>query len=282
MSYVILGARGQLGFAFQQKLAGAAVALTRAQADLTEPEKLRVCLEKLRPSTVINCAAYNHVDPAEQHPLPALAVNGWGVSNLARICARLDCVLIHFSTDYVFGRDQDRHTPYTEDDAPGPVNVYGHSKLAGEFAVAALCPRHFLIRTSGLYGPGGLGGKGGNFVDTVLALARANQPIRVVRNQLSCPTFTLDLVEATLALVATGRFGLYHLTNAGPCNWLEFATRVFSLAGVQANLEAVTSADLSRPAQRPRYSVLANNRYQELGLPPLRQVQAALASYVQR
>ena len=140
------------------------------------------------PDVVVNCAAYNFVDKAESEPDAAFAVNAWGVRDLARVCRDLDCVLVHFSTDYVFGLDSGRARPYAETDAPGPVSVYGLSKLAGEYLVRALCPRHFVIRTCGLYGVWGSGGKGGNFVETMLRVAGQGKPLRVVDDQICTPS----------------------------------------------------------------------------------------------
>jgi dTDP-4-dehydrorhamnose reductase len=280
MKYAVLGAAGQLGRDLCPRLAGEVVPLTRAQADLTRPETLRAVLGELRPDVVVNCAAYNLVDRAEAEPEAAFAVNAWGVRSLAVVCRDLDCVLVHFSSDYVFGLDEGRRTPYAEADAPGPVGVYGLSKLAGEYLVRALCPRHLVVRTCGLYGVWGSGGKGGNFVETMLRLAGQGRPLRVVADQVCTPSYTADVAAATAALVQTGRFGLYHLTNAGSCSWHEFARAVFELAGVRADLSTTTSREYGAPARRPGYSVLASDGYEALGLPPLRPWPEALAAYL--
>src|SRR5947209_8068044 len=222
MKYVVLGAAGQLGRDLCPRLAGEVVALTRERADLTRPETLRAVLAELRPDVVINCAAYNFVDRAETEPEAAFAVNAWGVRALAAACRDLGCVLAHFSTDYVFGLDEARRTPYAEADAPGPVSVYGLSKVAGEYLVRAACPRHFVIRTCGLYGVWGSGGKGGNFVETMLRLAGQGKPLPVVADQTCTPSYTADVAAAAAALVQTGQYGLYHLTNAGSTTWHDF------------------------------------------------------------
>src|SRR5262249_54147366 len=154
------GAAGQLGRDLCPRLSGEVVPLGRPQADLTRPDPLRALLTELRPDAVINCAAYNFVDKAETEPEAAFAVNAWGVRVLATICRDLDCTLVHISTDYVFGVEPSRRIPYDEMDAPGPVSVYGLSKLAGEYLVRSLCPKHFVVRTCGLYGVWGSGGKG--------------------------------------------------------------------------------------------------------------------------
>src|SRR5205823_3809510 len=143
------------------------VPLTRADADLSHPADLRRLLDAVRPAVVVNCAAYNFVDRAESEPEAAFAVNAWAVRELALVCRDQGALLVHFSTDHVFGLDDTRRHPWREDDAPGPVSVYGLSKLSGEYLVRALCPRHLVIRTCGLYGQPGGGGKGGNFVLTM-------------------------------------------------------------------------------------------------------------------
>ena len=172
--YAVLGANGQLGRDLCPRLPGDVVALSRTGAptiDLTQPESLVRLFDGVRPDVVINCAAYNFVDRAESEPHEAFAVNAWGVRELARLCGLRDCLLVHFSTDYVFGLDATRRQPWTESDAPGPISVYGLSKLAGEYLVRMMCPRHLVLRTCGLYGVWGSGGKGGNFVETMLRLA---------------------------------------------------------------------------------------------------------------
>lgn len=281
MKYAVLGAFGQLGRDLCPRLSGEVVALSRARLDLTRPETIRPALEELRPDVFVNCAAYNFVDKAEAEPEAAFAVNAWGVRTLALVCRDLGCVLMHFSTDYVFGLDETRRTPYAETDAPGPVSVYGLSKLAGEYVVRANCPRHFVVRTCGLYGVHGSGGKGTNFVETMLRVADQGKPLRVVADQTLTPSYTADVAAAAAALVQTDRYGLYHLTNRGACSWFEFAAAIFELAGVNADLGPTTSQAYAAPARRPSYSVLANGAYDALSLPLPRPWRAALAAYLE-
>lgn len=281
MKYAVLGAAGQLGRDLCPRLQGDVTPLTRDRADLTRPESLRATLTELRPDVVVNCAAYNFVDRAESEPEAAFAVNGWGVRSLAALCQELGSALVHFSTDYVYGLDEERRTPWSETDAPGPVSVYGLSKLAGEYLVRASCSRHFVIRTCGLYGVWGSGGKGGNFVETMLRVASQGKPLRVVADQVCTPSFTVDVAAAVAALVPTGRYGLYHITNAGSCSWHEFAATIFRLAGVRAELAPITSREYGAPARRPNYSVLGMTACESLGLAPLRPWPAALAAYLQ-
>jgi dTDP-4-dehydrorhamnose reductase len=242
---------------------------------------LRSTLAELRPDVVVNCAAYNFVDKAESEPEAAFAVNAWGVRALATVCRDLGCTLVHFSTDYVFGLDEQRTTPYGEADAPGPVSVYGLSKLAGEYLVRAHCPRHFVIRTCGLYGVWSSGGKGNNFVEAMLRRATAGQPLRVVTDQVCTPSYTVDVAVATAALIGTEQFGLYHLVNSGCCTWHEFARTIFELAQLKVEPAPITSAEFASPARRPAYSVLATDKYAALGLSPLRPWRQALAAYLE-
>jgi dTDP-4-dehydrorhamnose reductase len=281
MRYAVLGAGGQLGRDLCPLLPGEVFPLDRARADLTRTDTLRAVFAELRPDVVVNCAAYNLVDRAESEPQAAFAVNAWGVRELAVLCRDHGSTLVHFSTDYVFGLDESRRTPLAETDPPGPVNVYGLSKLAGEYLVRALCPRHVLVRTCGLYGVWGSGGKGTNFVETMLRLAAQGKPLRVVDDQTLTPSYTADVARAAVGLLAAGRPGLYHLTNAGACTWYQFARAVFDLAGVPAELGPITSAQFAAPARRPAYSVLDPAAPRALGLPPLRPWREALAAYLE-
>ncbi|HVS34058.1 MAG TPA: dTDP-4-dehydrorhamnose reductase [Gemmataceae bacterium] len=280
MKYALLGAGGQLGHDLQSRLPGQVAAWTRAQADLTQPAAMRAAVEALRPDVVVNCAAYNLVDKAESDPAAAFAVNAWGVRDLAMTCRDLDCTLVHFSTDYVFGLDHSRRAPWTETDAPGPVSVYGLSKLSGEYLVRAICPRHFVVRTCGLYGVWGAGGKGGNFVETMLRRASEGKPLRVVQDQWCSPTYTADLAAAAASLTGTDSYGLYHLTNSGSCSWYDFAEAILETAGVQGDLAPITSREFGAAARRPTYSVLARTGYERLGLPAMRPWREALTAYL--
>lgn len=282
MKTVVIGSAGQLGRDLVSILPGEVVSLTRADADLTDAVTMRKCLEAYRPQRVFNCAAYNLVDRAESEPQVAFAVNAWGPKALAEICRDLDATLVHFSTDYVFGLDAARQSPWKVDDAPGPVSAYGLSKLTGEYWVRMMCPKHFVIRTCGLYGLGGQGGKGGNFVETMLRMATRGKPLRVVNDQRCCPSFTADVASAAIALADTAKFGLYHLTNSGACTWYEFAAEIFRQAGIAADWTPISSVEYGAAAQRPMYSVLDNAKAVAAGVTRLRDWKAALGDYLSR
>lgn len=283
MRYAVLGAAGQLGRDLCPRLPGEVIPLSRngsPAVDLARPESLHAIFDDVRPDVVINCAAYNFVDRAESEPQEAFAVNTWGVRELARLCREHDCLLVHFSTDYVFGLDTARRQPWRESDAPGPVSVYGLSKLAGEYFVRASCPRHLVIRTCGLYGVWGSGGKGGNFVETMLRLAGQGKPLRVVHDQTCTPSYTVDVAETTVALLQADRPGLYHVTNSGSCTWYELARTIFELSGVQTNLSPIPTSEYPTPARRPVYSVLDHAALGALGIPAPRPWCEALAAYL--
>lgn len=282
MRIAVLGAGGQLGRDLCPRLGGDVMPLTRDRVDLTRLDTLRTAFAEIKPDMVINCAAYNLVDQAESDPQTALSVNTLAVRELARLCRDCDCTLVHFSTDYVFGIDESRRQPWSESDAPGPVNAYGLSKLAGEYFVRSICPRHYVIRTCGLYGLSGSGGKGGNFVETMLRCAELGKPLRVVADQVCTPTSTVALADAVTRLIVAGPYGLYHLTCGGECSWHDFAATIFHMAEISAQLEPIASKDRNDPARRPVYSVLANEANRRAGLPPLPTWQEALAAYLRQ
>lgn len=280
MKIAVLGSQGQLGRDLCPRLPGEVVPLTRTDIDLTRPDTIAPALAAHRPAVLVNCAAYNFVDRAETEPDTAFAANAWGVRELAKACAAVGCKLVHFSTDYVFGLDAARTTPFTEDDPPGPVGVYGLSKLAGEYVVRSTLADHLVIRTCGLYGVWGSGGKGGNFVETMLRVAGQGKPLRVVADQHCTPSYTADVADATAGLIRAGATGLFHVTSGGSCSWHELAAEIFRQSGVRADLTPITSEEFAAPARRPPYSVLSNTKLAAAGVTPPREWRAALAAYL--
>jgi dTDP-4-dehydrorhamnose reductase len=284
---LLLGANGQLGTDLRRVLPAAALApLTRTDLDVTVPGAVERALDAHAPAWVVNTAAFHRVDDIEADDSKArlaFAVNAVAVGQLAQACMRRGTRLLHLSTDYVFsgGFDGGPPGPYAEDAPPAPVNAYGRSKLEGERRIRDASLDHVVVRSSGLYGVAGSSGKGGNFVETMLRLARAGEPIRVVDDQVLTPTYTADLAEAIARLLAVNPpGGVYHLTNAGACSWFEFASRIFALCGLAPKLEPTASAAFGAPARRPPNSVLANTRAAALGVPPLRPWPEALAAYL--
>jgi dTDP-4-dehydrorhamnose reductase len=262
-------------------LSGTVVAATRADGDFGVRGGLAECVKRHAPDVVVNCAAYNLVDKAESEPDAAFAVNAWAVRELATACRDVNAKLVHVSSDYVFGLEANRTTPFTEDDAPGPVGVYGLSKLAGEYVARSLAPRHLVVRTCGLYGAWGVGGKGGNFVETMLRVAGQGKPLRVVNDQFCTPSYTKDVAAAIVGLIATGANGLFHATNAGATTWHELAAETFRLAGVTADLTPIPTRERNDPARRPPYSVLSTAKLATVGVAPPRPWREALAAYLE-
>jgi dTDP-4-dehydrorhamnose reductase len=279
MKIALLGANGQLGRDLQQALHSHDVRpLTRKEFDVTDHALTRSSLMDIRPEVILNTTAYHRVDDCETRPELAYAANVLAVLNLIRIANDLDAILVHISTDYVF--DGRTKQPYTEKSEPFPVSVYGNSKFAGECLVRSIARKHFLIRSCGLYGAAGSQGKGGNFVQTMLAKARRKEAIRVVDDQVVTPTYTVDLANQIERILPTEHFGLFHMSNEGSCTWFEFARSIFEIAGLEADLTPTNSEVYKAPAIRPKYSVLENARLKELGLNQMRHWREALAAYL--
>ena len=247
------------------------VALTRADLDITDADAVRAALEAERPDAVINCAAYTDVDGAEAGEAAATLLNGDAAGHLAAAAASAGAKVVQPSTDYVF--DGSNETPYVEDDPTAPASAYGRSKLAGEDAVRESNPRHFVVRTSWLFGAGGK-----NFVDTMLALGRDRDELRVVHDQVGRPTYTPHLAAALVRLAEGDAYGIHHVAGGGePCSWFEFARAIFAVAEIEVGVEPVTTDEFPRPAPRPAYSVLGSERSDTPRLPDWRD---GLATYL--
>ncbi|MFB3901958.1 MAG: dTDP-4-dehydrorhamnose reductase [Acidobacteriota bacterium] len=241
--------------------------------DITSLEDTRWQVAQARPDWVVHVAAFTQVDDAETRPLEAYRVNAVGTRNVAIAAQEAGAGLAYFSTDYVF--DGCKGEPYREWDVPNPINHYGHSKLAGENYVQTLCPKHLIIRTSWLFGPGGV-----NFVGKILNRAAKEKRIQVVDDQRGSPTFTADLAEMTLKLLERGSQGVYHVTNLGSCTWFEFAREIVALRNLEVQVAPVSSSTFSAPAVRPTCSVLDNYLLKCEGIPLLPPWQDALARYL--
>jgi dTDP-4-dehydrorhamnose reductase len=281
----LLGADGQLGTDFARAIAGRRDqyelhALTLNDFDVRNHTTAQAVLKKIRPEIIINTTAYVRVDDAEDHAQEAFDVNAVAVLNLTQICAESKAQLVHFSTDYVFGGEAKRATPYAESDCPAPQSMYAFSKLAGELVARAADPRHLVVRSCGLYGKAGSMGKGTNFVETMLRLADAQKPLRVVNDQRLTPTYTVDLTAKVIELIEAQAAGLFHLANSGECTWFEFAQEIFRLAKRKPDLSPVDSVTFGSRARRPAYSVLRSERLAHLGVSPMQSWQQALKAYL--
>jgi len=281
MKVVLIGADGQLGSELLKILPRLAtvVPLYYPEFDVTQAQKVRAVLNGLRPDLVINTAAFHRVDECEDNPQASFLVNAIAVRDLALTAREQGFALVHFSTDYVF--DGRKTSPYEENDSPAPLNVYGTSKLAGEFFLRSLLDKHFLVRTCGLYGTASSREKGYNFVDRMLALAGEGKTIRVVNDQWVTPTSAAELAERVAELIQTSHYGLFHLTNEGKCTWFEFAQEIFRQAGLNPRLEGIDSRSFGARARRPLYSVLENKRANVLGLKGFSAWPAALTAYLE-
>lgn len=289
MRIALIGADGQLGTALSACLSGDVILLRHRDIEITDAENVHAVLADAEPDAVINAAAYNRVDQAEDEPATAFAVNALGPRHLAQFCATRDVPLLHVSTDYVFGLETNRNTPYTETDAPGPVNAYGVSKLAGESFVRSLCRRHFVVRTCGLYGRRSVpdtqsvrdtSSAKGNFVETMLTLAAERDELQVVNDQICTPTSAADVARAIAALIETDAYGLYHATNTGSTSWFDFARDIFRFAEVEVRVKPISSAQFGAKARRPAYSVLDCGKLTNLRGEALPAWQEALAAYL--
>ena len=258
MLIVITGAQGQLGTELRHVLQGHQLtALDLPIFDLTDPDCERAIVEAA-PEVVIHAGAYTDVDGAERNPALAMAVNAEGTERVARAAAKTGARLIYLSTDYVF--DGRGTHPYIESDPTNPVSAYGESKRAGEVRALAGCENTLVIRTAWLYGH-----HGRNFVKTIVRLAAERPSLKVVADQCGCPTFAEDLARMMGDLVAHPAQGILHVTNEGDCTWHEFASEIVRLSGLRVPVEAITTADMPRPAKRPAYSVLSADRLHQLG-----------------
>ncbi|HUY36671.1 MAG TPA: dTDP-4-dehydrorhamnose reductase [Pirellulales bacterium] len=279
MKIAVTGCGGQLGSELCRTLGEAALPLDLPEFDLTDRDNVRSVLLAAGPTAVINTAAYTQVDRAEHDAERCWKINSEGVGYLAEVCRELDCPLLQISTDYVFGLDTARSTPYREDDEPGPQGVYAQTKRSGERQAAAW-ERHLIVRTCGLYGKPGPKTPGGNFVDTMLRLGRERGHLRVVDDQHCAPSFVPHVARALLFLLNRAARGTFHVVNTGATTWHGFAAEIFRQAGMQVTLERITTAQYGAASPRPAYSLLDTSKYHALGGPPMPSWPQALAEYL--
>lgn len=252
MRTLIFGAKGQLGRDLLSIFSrvGEVRGFDLPEVDIVDEAQTFRLAEDFGPELIINAAAYTNVEAAEDNLADAFRVNETGARNLADIALRLNAPVVYYSTDFVF--DGKRNTPYEPGDATAPLSVYGKSKLAGEQATRNANNRHFILRTAWLYGPGG-----NNFVEKILTLATQHPKLRIVTDEVGSPTHTIDLAEATLALVRTKAYGLYHAANEGAVSRYDFARRILELAGVNTPVEPCFGGEFPAKARRPNYGALS-------------------------
>jgi dTDP-4-dehydrorhamnose reductase len=254
--------------------------LSHDDIDIRDGAAVRAMLARVQPRIVVNTAAFHNVPKCETQPVDAYAVNAIAARELALACAEAGARLVHVSTDYVF--DGAKQAPYVETDRPNPLNVYGISKLAGDYAVLSAGDDHQVVRSSGLYGVRPCRAKGGNFIDTMFRLAKEKPEVRVVEDEVLTPTFTADLAAQIRVLALEGPPGLYHATNAGSCSWYEFARAIFELGGLKTPLFPTSVKEFAAPVKRPFYSVLDNAALRAAGIDGMRPWRAALEDYMRR
>ena len=281
MKVVVIGANGQLGTDLCSELQGAElISLTQADIEVTSFSSVKNVLTRCQPHIIINTAGYVRVDNCETHQDEAYSVNALGARNVAVVAEELGAKLMQTSTDYVFGGESAHTIPYTEFDIPAPLNIYGRSMLAGEDFVKHLCHRHFIVRSSGLFGVAGSLGKGGNFVETILRLARENGEVKVVNDQVSSPTYTRDLAKKMGQLIRTEYYGIFHITNNATCSWFDFARAIVDMAGLSARIIPIKSSEHQQKTPRPSFSVLENYHLRLLGMDDMRPLSEALRDYL--
>lgn len=258
---LVLGAQGMLGHALARTLRARfkendseTVLWGRTDLDICDEKQVLTRLQRVRPSVVLNAAAYTDVDGCETDPSLAAKVNTTGAGYVAAACAAIDAVMVHVSTDFVFDGTSNR--PYRPADAARPLSIYGQTKWDGERAVRAAGCHHLIVRTSWLFGS-----HGRNFVDTILAKARQHEQLAVVSDQIGAPTLTDDLAGAVVKLLDSGARETFHFVSAGECSWFDFAKEIVLQGGASTTVNAITSAHLARPARRPAYSVLDTSSY---------------------
>jgi dTDP-4-dehydrorhamnose reductase len=277
---IVFGGAGQLGVELVQELAArgyAVEAWDRSRLDITDAAKVEEALAVHDPEVVFNAAAYNQVDIAEQEPQAAFLVNSLAVRNLARACRQTDARLVHFSTDYVFDGMAGR--PYTETDATHPLGAYAVSKLAGELFAQAYLDNPLIVRTSGVFGPGGVHTARGNFVELMLRLALTGQVIRVVEDYVASPTYAPLLASRTIDLLDRGLSGVFHVGGGTPISWFRYAQLIFEVAGLSPQLQPTNEREYRTTARRPKYSALSNSKMETHGLETMPSLEHSVQEY---
>ena len=278
----IFGAAGQLGVELKREFLQRGYVVMgweRIHVDITSAAAVEQAVAGFDPQIVLNAAAYNQVDVAENEPAAAFQVNALAVRNLALACRQNGAQLVHFSTDYVFDGMAGR--PYTEADRTHPMGAYAVSKLGGELYAQAYLANPLIVRTSGVFGPGALRTARGNFIELMLRLAGDTKTIRVVEDHVASPTYAPLLASRTADLVEKGITGIVHCGGGTPISWYDYAKLIFQEAGLNPPLKPTTDREYRTPARRPKFSALSNAKLESLGLEPMPPLTVAVRSYLQ-
>jgi dTDP-4-dehydrorhamnose reductase len=279
---VVFGCRGQLGVELTAVFTERGYQVTgfdRTQVDIGDSAQVEQAFAREDPSIVINAAAYNQVDIAEKEPVPAMIANGVAVRNLAMSCRQHDARFVHFSTDYVFDGTAGR--AYSEEDTPHPLGAYAVSKLAGELYAQAYLDHPLIIRTSGVFGPGGLKTARANFIELMLRLAAGGQPIRVVDDHVASPTYAPLLAARSADLVDRGLTGVFHVGGGQAISWFDYASLIFRIAGVHPEVKPTSEREFRSAARRPKYSALSNAKLERSGIDPFPPLETAVRLYME-
>jgi dTDP-4-dehydrorhamnose reductase len=280
---VVFGNLGQLGVELTAELEKRGYEVfgsDRAQLDITERALVEQHLAEVDPQVVVNAAAHNQVDVAEEEPQAAYLVNALAVRNVALACRQVNARLVHYSTDYVFDGRAGR--PYTEEDLPHPLGAYAVSKLAGELYAQAYLESPLIIRTSGVFGPGGLHTARGNFIESMLRLAAGGRPIRVVESHVASPAYAPALAARSVDLVERGVTGIVNVGGGAPVSWFRYAHLIFEAAGLHPELRPADEREYRTAAHRPRFSALSNAKMEALGLEPMPPLDWCIRDYFAR
>lgn len=277
MKVLITGCRGQLGLELIRQFNEfdglySLIETDVHNLDITNQAMVFDLVKSQKPDVIINCAAYTNVDGCESDELNAYRVNAIGPQNLSAAAFSVGAKIVQVSTDYVF--DGTVSSPKIESDPINPRSVYGKSKALGEILVKEINPRHFIVRTAWLYG------EGNNFVRTMLKLAKEKDEVKVVNDQFGSPTSTKDLARCIIKLINTESYGTYHGTCEGSCSWNQFAKKIFEIKGINIKVSDITTEELNRPAERPKYSVLDNFMLRLIGINEFRSWEEALIDYL--
>jgi len=281
MRVAIIGANGQLGFDLAKVFSTEheVLPLTHAEIEISDIDHVSTVIKDIRADAVINTAAYHNVPLCEKDPGKANEINAIGALNLAKVAAERNIRLVHYSTDYVF--DGQKKSPYSENDNTNPLNVYAVTKLAGENFALNYHSRSYVLRVSGIYGQVPCRAKGGNFITTMLKLAKEKEEVRVVQDEVLTPTPTHSIAVNTLSLLESDAYGLYHMTCEGQTSWYEFAKTIWETLKLKTPLYPASVSDFPVIVKRPFYSVLENQGLKDLKINNMPHWRHALTDFLQ-
>ena len=284
MKIVIIGSNGQLGSDIKGQLLQTnhtVIGLNHTDIEITDIDNVNNVVKKINPDLIINTAAMHQLDKCEENPASSFDINSIGARNLAIIANEYNSILYHFSTDYVF--DGKKNSPYHETDTAKPLNVYGVTKLSGEYFIQSIAEKYLIFRVSGLYGENKCRAKGNNFVQMMLKLSKEKDIIKVVNNEVLTPTYTKDIARQIEKIIIINDFNkLIHITAEGLCSWFTFAKEIFSLTNVSVKIVKAHTSDFPNKVERPLYSVLENSALKEYNLPLMPHWKVGLKNYISK